>query len=65
MQVGEGLSGSFVVLDELSEALGPSEGSLDDPSSWEQNEAPLCLGQFITSSAMPCSAPAAAALWSV
>jgi len=46
MQVCEGLSGSFVVLDEPSEARGPCKGSLDDPSSWEQNEAAFCLRQF-------------------
>lgn len=46
MEVCEGLGASFVVFDEPSEAGRPGEGSLDDPSSWQQNESALGLRQL-------------------
>ena len=41
---GEGVGESFVVSGESAEKRGPGEASLDDPSSWQQHEAALCLG---------------------
>ena len=41
----EGCMEAFIVLDEASALCGPCEGSLDDPSSWQQHEAALGLGQ--------------------
>ena len=46
METGESLGVAFVILDESSEACGPCEGSLDDPSAWEQDKAAFGLGQF-------------------
>ena len=46
MEVREGLSASFVVFDEPSEAGDPGEGSLDTPPSGQQHEAALGLRQL-------------------
>ena len=46
MEAGEGLGISLVVLDEPAEPGGPCEGSFDDPSARQQDEAALGLGQF-------------------
>jgi hypothetical protein len=43
---GEGLAQSFVISGKSAETSGPGEASLDDPSSWQQHEAALCLGMF-------------------
>lgn len=43
VKVGEGLRASLVVFDQPSEACGPREESLDDPSPWEQREASFGL----------------------
>jgi hypothetical protein len=37
---------SFVISGESAEAGGPGEASLDEPSSWQQDEAALGLGVF-------------------
>jgi hypothetical protein len=46
VEVSEGLGASFVVFDEPSEPGRPGEGSLDHPSSWQQDEAALSLRQL-------------------
>ena len=42
----EDLGGPLIVLGEPSEAGGPGEGTLDDPSSGQENEAAFGLGQL-------------------
>lgn len=45
MPTGESCGESFVVTSESAESNQPAEGSLDDPSPWQQHET-LCLGMF-------------------
>ena len=40
----EGFGISLVFLDEAPAARRPGEGSLDEPASWQQDKAALCLG---------------------
>ena len=46
MEIGEGLCASLVVFHEPSEASGPCEGPLDDPSSGQEDEAAFGLWQL-------------------
>ena len=46
MEVCDGRSASFVVIDESSEAGRPTEGVLGNPASWQEDEAALCFWQF-------------------
>ena len=46
VEAGEGGGVALVVFDQPSASGHPGEGSFDDPASWQQDEAPLGLGEF-------------------
>jgi len=46
MKVGERGGAALVIFDQSSKPRGPSEGTLHHPSSGQENEAALGLGQF-------------------
>ena len=46
MKIRERRGPAFIVFDKYSEAGFPCEGSFDDPTSGQQHEAVLCLGEL-------------------